>query len=1166
MNYKRTNLIGGWLTFAISAFVYLSTIPHTTSFWDCGEFIGSAYRLEVCHPPGSPLFLMIARLFSMLAPSPSDVATMINAMSGLASAFTIMFLFWTITHLAKKILAPDDNVELGKTIAIMGAGLVGSLAYTFSDTFWFSAVEGEVYAFSSLFTAVVFWAILKWENVANEPSSNKWLVLIAYLMGLSIGVHLLNLLAIPAIVMVYYFKKYKPSTNGVLAALTVSVVILGAIMYGIIPYTVKIASWFELAFVNGFGAPYGSGMAVFAILLIGGLIWGIHQTYKRKKVILNTVLLGVSLIIMGYGSYAMIVIRSNANPPMDQNNPEQMFNLLSYLNREQYGDRPLFYGQVYSAPGLSSTPKISYRPKDGKYIPFDNGINVQYDERFYMLFPRMFSANESHVEEYKRWANIKGHPITLNYGQEPETRIKPTFGENIKFLVSYQLGYMYFRYFMWNFVGRQNDIQGQGELANGNWISGIPFIDNARLGDQSLLPDSWKNEANNKYYFLPLILGLIGIVYQYYRQNKDFWVVLLLFVLTGVAIVIYLNQTPLQPRERDYAYAGSFYAFTIWIGIAVLALYEILQKIINSKFSAVTATTLCMLGAPIIMGSENWKDHDRSGRFMARDFAYNYLNSCDKNAVIFTNGDNDTFPLWYIQEVEGVRTDVRVLCLPYLSTDWYINQMRRQVWESPPVKFTMNPEKYVMGTRDMIYVFDRKELFINEKYEASKKNLEESYNNFFNLLTSILSNSNFPKAETLTWTQLKEHKTDITPAQLLGLSRMLTQNDAIEKYKLSQQSIKLLESETNRLQDIIGSAPLPLKLAVKFITDDNINTKLQSGESYLPAKRLIIPIDKQKVLETGIVHPKDTAKIVDNLVFEIKDRIIGKADLAMLDLLAHNDWERPIYFTSMGTGTFAELKYYAQNEGFAYKLVPIKNDTGNDSRINTDILYDNLMNKFIYRNLDNMDVYYEWTEIRTLRVVALRDKFTALADQLVKEGDKEKAAEVMKRSFKVVPLERLPIDYFSRSTLKTYYETGDYVSADSILRLTAINAIQEINFVLQPDKLVENGYMREEQLAFFLLQDIMDILQRYKRTELRNELGNYLGDKLEHKSNLISEVAIASKEEKELIRLLFSLDQKYLDSWLKSLTGEQQRVVEKYLYLDEYESKVMNIYAIFVLR
>jgi len=1167
MNYRKMNLIGGWLTFAISAFVYLSTIPHTTSFWDCGEFIGSAYRMEVCHPPGSPLFLMMGRLFSMFAPTPADVATMVNIMSGLASAFTIMFLFWTITHLAKKLIDPDNSETLGKTLAIMGAGLTGALAYTFSDTFWFSAVEGEVYALSSLFTAVVFWAILKWENVANEPSANRWLLLIAYLMGLSIGVHLLNLLAIPAIVMVYYFKKYEPSTKGVIGALLVSVVILGAIMYGIIPYTVKIASWFELGFINGLGMPYGTGMAIFAMLLIGGLVWGIHRTYKKKKVVLNTVLLGVSLVILGYGSYAMTVIRSNANPPMDQNNPENMFSLLSYLNREQYGDRPLFYGHVYSAPPLSSTPKISYRPKDGKYVPFNNGSNIKYDDRFYMLLPRMFSANETHVEEYKRWANIKGTPITINYGQEPETRIKPTFGENIKFLINYQLGFMYFRYFMWNFAGRQNDIQGHGELANGNWVSGIPFIDNARLGDQSELPDSWENKAHNKYYLLPLILGIVGIIYQYLRDKKDFWVVMLLFVLTGIAIVIYLNQTPIQPRERDYAYAGSFYAFTIWIGMAVLALYELLQKIINSKVSAVTATTVCMLGAPIIMGAENWDDHNRSGRYMARDFAYNYLNSCDENAIIFTMGDNDTFPIWYIQEVEGVRTDVRVLCLPYLSTDWYINQLRRQVWESTPVKFTMDPEKYVMGTRDMVYAFDRKELFINEKYEASKKSLEAPYNSLYDMLVSTLNKSDFPKSEATTWNQLKDEREQIYPAQLIGLSRLLTQKDAIAKYKINEQQARQLESETSRIQDLIGSAPLPAKIAMKFVLDDNMNTKLQNGESYLPAKRLIIPVDKQKVIASGTVQLKDTAKIVDNIVFEIKDNIIGKSDLAMLDLFANNDWERPIYTTSTaGAGVFSELlRQYSQNEGFAYRFVPIKNVAGGDGNINTDILYDNLMNKFMYRNLNNMDVYYEWTEIRSLRTVALREKFTTLADQLIKEGERERAAEVMKRSFDVLPLERLPIDYFSRNAIRTYYQTGDTVAADSITRLTAKNAIQEINFVLQPGPKFVNGYVREEQLAYLVMQEIMDVLRRNNRTDLRNELSSYLAEKLENKSKLIPEIASASNEDKELIRLLFSIDPKYTDTWLKSLSTEQRSVIERFLYLNEYESKVINIYALWAL-
>ncbi|MDD2564632.1 MAG: DUF2723 domain-containing protein [Salinivirgaceae bacterium] len=1165
MNYRKINLIGGWLAFAISAYVYLSTIPHTTSFWDCGEFIGSAFRLEVCHPPGSPLFLLIARIFTMFAPSSADVATTVNAMSALASAFTIMFLFWTVTHLAKKMVDPDNTGEMGKTMAIMGAGIVGALAYTFSDTFWYSAVEGEVYAFSSLFTAVVFWAILKWENVANEPSSNKWLILIAYLMGLSIGVHLLNLLAIPAIVLVYYFKKHTPTTKGVIGALTISVVILGAIMYGIIPYTVKIASWFELLFVNGMGMPFKSGVAIFAILLISGLTYGIYYTYKNNKVVLNTILLGVTVIIMGYSSYAMVVIRSNANPPMDQNNPEQMFSLLSYLNREQYGDRPLLYGQVYSAPGLSSTDKISYRQKDGKYVPFNNGIEIQYDKRFYTLFPRMFSASNDHVESYKQWANIKGRPITLDYGQEPETRIKPTFGENLKFLVSYQVGFMYFRYFMWNFVGRQNDVQSHGEISSGNWISGISFIDNARIGDQTLLPESMQNKGNNKYYFLPLILGIVGMVYQYFRHNKDFWVVLLLFVLTGIAIVIYLNQTPLQPRERDYAFAGSFYAFAIWIGIGVLALYEGLRKVINSKVSAITATTACLLAAPVLMGAENWDDHDRSNRFMARDFAYNYLNSCDKDALIFTNGDNDTFPLWYIQEVEGVRTDVRVMCLPYLSTDWYINQMRRQVWNSPPVKFTIDPEKYVMGTRDMTYVLERKEMFLNEKYEASKKELEPIYARYYGVLLSFLEKSDFPKIETTTWEQLKVQTNKVSPTQVIGLARMLTQKDAVVKYKLNESTATIIENETNRIFDKIGEAPLPLKLAVRFITDDSRQSKLQNGENYLPARRFIIPVDKQKAIESGTVHPKDTANIVDNIIFTINERMIGKADLAMLDLFANNDWERPIYFTSVGSGTFASLKSYCQNEGFAYRLVPVKLPGQSEPRINTEVLYDNLMNKFLYRGINDMDVYLDWTNMRTLRVVSLRDKFIALADELVKENKREKAAEVLKRGFIEVPLERVSIDYFSRNVFKTYYATGNIQAADSITRLAALCAVDEINFVMQRDPLIANGYQREEQMAYLVLQELMEVLENNSRTKLRTEISTALKEKLIVKTPLISEIEQLNREQKDILKMLFAIDQKHLNTWIQTLPSEHRKMVDNYLYLDEFESKAVNIYALWAL-
>ncbi|MCT4647749.1 MAG: DUF2723 domain-containing protein, partial [Carboxylicivirga sp.] len=623
--YTRLNLILGWLTFFISATVYAMTIEPTASFWDCGEFISTSYKLLVGHPPGAPFFMIMGRFFSLFAPDEASVALMINMMSALASALTIMFLFWTITHLAKKIFISEEEPPVWRTWAVMGAGLVGALAYTFSDTFWFSAVEGEVYAMSSLFTAVVFWAILKWENVAGQAYSNRWLILIAYLMGLSIGVHLLNLLAIPAIVMVYYFKMYEVNRNNTIKALAISAVILGGILYGIIPGVVKIASWFELAFVNGMGLPFNSGAIFYMVLLLVVLVFGIWVTYKKKMVIANTVILAVTVIMIGYSSFAMIVIRSFANPPMDQNSPEDVFSLMSYLNREQYGDRPLFFGQNYNSPldreAMRDKKGAPVRiKKDGEYKTVDNRPKYEFDSRTTTMFPRMYSRDARHIQEYKSWANIKGRRVKIDDDSgRPSSLTVPTFWENFKFFINYQVNHMYFRYFMWNFSGRQNDIQGHGEPHKGNWITGIKFYDEYRLGNDELMPDIYANNpARNKYYMLPLILGLAGLFFQYNagkNGKQGFWIVMLLFFLTGLAIVLYLNQTPFQPRERDYAYAGSFYAFSIWIGLGVLSIVNGIKRFVPGSVAASLATGLCLVLVPGIMANQNWDDHNRSDRY-----------------------------------------------------------------------------------------------------------------------------------------------------------------------------------------------------------------------------------------------------------------------------------------------------------------------------------------------------------------------------------------------------------------------------------------------------------------------------------------------------------------------------------------------------------------------
>jgi hypothetical protein len=709
--YNKVNNLAGWAVFLIAAITYLLTIEPTASFWDCGEFIATSYKLEVGHPPGAPLFMMTGRVFSLFAfGDVTKVALMVNVMSALASAFTILFLFWSITYFARKIILKDYEYTTGQLIAIMASGVVGALAYTFSDTFWFSAVEGEVYASSSFFTAIVFWAILKWESVSEQKYANRWIILIAYLMGLSIGVHLLNLLAIPAIVFVYYFKKYEPTRKGILVAFSTSIVILGLVMYGVIQGLIKMMAQFDLFFVNSLGMPFNSGVFFLMAALLGGLAYGIHYTQKRQKALLNTIFLSFMVILIGYSSFFMIVIRSSANTVLNENNPSHAFSLLSYLNREQYGDRPLLYGEYYNAPAIEEIKQKTYiqDKKMGKYVEITKS-NPKYvfDPQFKTVFPRMYSRSGSHQQAYKTWANIEGTPVTVTRDGNPETLMKPTFGENLVFFFGYQVAHMYLRYFMWNFAGRQNDIQGHGGYSKGNWISGIPAIDNKRLGSDKNQPKFLKNnKSKNKYYFLPLILGLLGLLYTINRNVRSLIIIGLLFFFTGLAIVIYLNQTPYQPRERDYAYAGSFYAFAIWIGLGVLWLWEMLSKPLGQKISAISVGTVSLILVPGIMAAENWDDHDRSGRYTARDFGADYLNSCDKNAILFTYGDNDTFPLWYVQEVEGERTDVRVVNLSLLGTDWYINQMRYRAYESAPVPFSMPAEKYVEGQREFLIVYE----------------------------------------------------------------------------------------------------------------------------------------------------------------------------------------------------------------------------------------------------------------------------------------------------------------------------------------------------------------------------------------------------------------------------------------------------------------------------
>ena len=704
-NYRRLNNITGWILFLVSFSVYLLTIEPTVSFWDCGEFILSAFKLQVGHPPGAPLFIMMGRIATLFAGGDtSKVALMMNALSALCSAFAILFLFWTITHLVRRVFENGKPLEARQIPAIIASGVIGALTYTFSDTFWFSAVEGELYALSSLVTGLVFWAMLKWEEEADQPQSGRWIILIAYIMGLGLGIHRLNLLVLPVLVFVYYFRKYDVTTAGIIKTMIISVLLLWLMVFVLIPGVPHVAGWFELFFVNTVGLPYNTGLLLFVVLLFGGLASGIYYSEIKNHKLLNYVFTAILVVMIGYSSYAMIMIRSSARPPMNQNNPADIFSLSYYINMKQYGSSPKFFGNYYSAPVVGVQKVIAgYNKVDGKYEPYYRP-EYEYSEKFETVFPRMYSSDSDHREAYEYWGRVKGRKYTVG----SETIVCPTFGENLRYFFRYQVGFMYLRYFMWNFAGRQNDIQGNGNSIHGNWISGIRFIDEARLGTLAKLPpDLGTNPGHNRYFLLPLIIGLAGLYWQYRKNNSGFWLVMAFFLMTGLAIIFYLNQYPNQPRERDYAYAGSFYAFTIWIGMGFMFFYEKLQKYAGDKLSlSVTFITL-LLAAPVLIAFQNWDDHDRSGRYTARDIGANYLNSTARNSILFTYGDNDSFPVWYVQDVEQVRTDVRVANLSYIQAGWYIEMMRQKAFDSDPLPLTLGPEKYIEGRREQLPVNNR---------------------------------------------------------------------------------------------------------------------------------------------------------------------------------------------------------------------------------------------------------------------------------------------------------------------------------------------------------------------------------------------------------------------------------------------------------------------------
>jgi len=929
-------------------------------------------------------------------------------MSALASAFTVLFLFWSITHLARKIFSAEN--DKGNLLAVIGAGVVGALAFTFSDTFWFSAEEGEVYALSSLFTAFVFYAILKWENIAYEKHSNRWIILIAFLMGISIGVHLLNLLAIPAIVFVYYFRKYKITNRGILGAALLSIILLGTFNFIIIPGIVRLASGFELLFVNGLGLPFNTGNFIFILSIAALLAWGLYRTHKLKKVTLNTLLLGLTVVILGYSSYTMLMIRSAADPPMDENDPQTVFSLYHYLKREQYGQHPLVTGPYYNAPIVDSEQPHTYVKEGNKYVKsYSLNPDYEYDERFTTFFPRMYSRQSDHVQEYKKWADIEGRQVTVTNRQgEEETRNVPTFGENLKFFFRYQVGHMYLRYFMWNFAGRQNDIQGHGGPLNGNWLSGIKPLDEARLGNQDNLPEKFKNnKARNVYYMLPLLLGLIGFFFQYKKNPKDFTVVLLLFLFTGLAIVVYLNQTPLQPRERDYAYAGSYYAFSMWIGLGVLGIYNLFKNKAPKVFSAILAIILTLVLVPVNMAKENWDDHDRSGRYIARDYAYNYLNSCAPNAILFTHGDNDTFPLWYAQEVEGIRTDVRVVNLSLLNTDWYIDQMKRKAYDSEPVPFSMERDQYKQGTRDQVPMLNKVKNFVD------------------------------------------------------------------------------------------------VKQVVDFVASDDERTQLSSrGDqkfNYIPTQKFKLNVDSAKVVDRGIVKPENADQIVDEIRWQVNRNNLMKNDLMMLDLLANFNWERPVYFVSPSDQTNLGLSDYLQLEGFAYRLVPIKTeaeDRVDVGRVDSEIMYQNLMEEFSYGNMQDPDVYMDYTSRRTSNVIRIRNKFARLARKLIDEDKKQKAVETLDRAMELTPHSQLPYGMWVLEILTEYYRADATEKANALAEEFAGYTKNELNYYFSLNQPFADAISREQRMGLHIMHRLSQITKKFGQEELSKDYEQYLNNKV----------------------------------------------------------------------